>query len=424
MPTLYEAQTPSSLRLASVRGFSRTKVFEWLLLLCTITLIEICALGQSAMKFFWYDELVTLRIAQLGSVHSIFQFFQAGKDTTGLLPAMIVHAMAYLPGRPEVITRLPFEFGYLLTCLCVYRFLRFRYPAGYALSGTLTLALGYSFYYATEIRSYSFLLLGSALACVAWQSLNERRSSGVLAALGLWLGLSIAIMFHVFAGFLFIPFAIAQVVSDRASGRALWSAWAALLLFPLSLAPLVPSILAARQIYGKTFWAPPTLRSVMEVYGYFADTPARIFPALLILLAIYLWHIREGRQEPADGAMSAGFSLAEWVLLFALGLFPVICFLGSLPLGVYRAQYVMPFFFGISILTIGLVAEFTHRSRHIGLVLAGSLALLFCGQQKIRLGQGLVCLLGKPATVTLPTEYSTKWYIGRHCPKWVALLVP
>src|ERR1700712_980481 len=397
----------------SARAASRGRAVETIALLTLLAFVALASFGQAATKAFWYDELVTLRISSLGSVGNIIHFFMSGKDTTGLLPAMIVHAARHIPARLEVTTRLPFELAYLVTCLCLYGFIRRRYSVGFALSGTLTFVLGFTFYYSTEIRAYGFLLLGAAIAIYCWQLANQSGSLRNLAVIGLFVGLSAAILFHLFAVFLFVPFAVAQWVQDQETRIRRVQVWLALLFYPLSALVLTPSILAARQIYGKTFWSKPSLLTVMEAYKDFVDAPGKCLPFLLIFVGIYLWMDRTGRIRRNNEAFSqtgTGYSASEWTLAFLLSLLPVIAFAGASVLGVYRGLYVMPVFLGLSMLAAGLVAELTHKSSPVGWALAVMLLFIFVAQKKSRLVDGLHAVLGRPAIYRSRMEFSEDWY--------------
>src|SRR5271168_4152002 len=81
------------------------------LLLCLIFVIE---LGQSSVKFLWYDELITLGTASFLHWSDIWTFYAHGLDAGGPLPSLIAHAALNLPFGPETSSRLPFMLAFLL----------------------------------------------------------------------------------------------------------------------------------------------------------------------------------------------------------------------------------------------------------------------------------------------------------------------
>ena len=314
----------------------RWNPLDRLALIGTIFLVGVVCLGQSSMKLFWYDELITLHTSNLPSASAIFHFFQSGKDTTSFLPAMLVHVFQKLPGRPELTTRLPFTLAYLVTCLCVWLLTFRRYGAGFATAGVLLFVQGWTLYFASEIRAYAFLLMGVAIALVCWQgSLRSPRRQAVWS-LGVFLGLSIAVLFHFFAIFLVPPLLAAEWFHSRYARKVRWDMLAAILLSPATIIVMLPNMLAAHRVYGRTFWSKPTLGLLTGNYQAFFEPVARNTPELLVMLAVLLWAGRRAfglRSSRAD-APEGGYLRSEWVLLICTGLVPVLAFAGGQALGV------------------------------------------------------------------------------------------
>ncbi|HEY0757756.1 MAG TPA: glycosyltransferase family 39 protein [Acidisarcina sp.] len=378
-------------------------------------MLALAGLGQAAGKQFGYDELVTLRIASLPSFHDIYQFFASGKDTTGYLCAVVVHAARRLHGRPEITTRLAFELAYLLTCECIYRFIRARYAAGFALAGTAAFGIAYVFYFASEIRPYAFALLGAGVGVYCWQRANRTPRHRSLAIFGLFAGLSMAILFHFFAVFLVAPFALAQWVEERTARRRRPAIWLAILLYPASVLLLAPSLLASHRVYGGTFWSRPSYTNLMDIYIQYMDLPSKSLPAALAVLAIAIWMHRTGRLGRLEAFLvrerggSSGYSSGEWTLVFGLAFFPVVAFFGSFALGAYRWSYVLPFHIGMALLVAGLLAEVTRRSTRAGWALGLGMCLLLLAQKKSLLMQGTRVLIHRPAA-PYPAEANQGWY--------------
>jgi hypothetical protein len=334
------------------------------LLLC---LIFVIALGQSAIKPLWFDELVTFGTASLPGWGDIWNFYATGLDTSSPLPSLIVHAALKLPFGPETSSRLPFMLAFLVMCLCMYSFVRRRYPPGYALAALIFPVILYVFYYSTEARSYAFLLAGAGSAMPCWQSAVSGRSRP-WSALGLWFGLALAINAHTFAIFLFVPFALAQLVRDFMCRKSDWVVWAAIVLFPAGLLPVLNGERLANKVYGSTFWSRPQLRFMVSSYKDFFIL-GWILIGILLFFAIGVAVLQRQRPLRSPEPATCGFSVPEWVLVAVLALMPLYALPASYLLHVYRPCYVIPFNIGMVILFIAAVAEAAGRNRPAGAAL-------------------------------------------------------
>ncbi len=401
-----ELAAPPASPAEAGRRWSRA---DWIALLVTLALLALVCFGQSAMKLFWYDELITLRISGMHSLGDIFRFYESGKDTTSFLPAMLVYFFKRLPGRPELTTRIPFTLSYLVTCLCMWVFMRRRYAPGYAVAAVLLFAQGWTVLFASEIRAYSFILMGAAIAVACWQAANEEGPLRNLATAGVFAGLAIAILFHFFAIFLVVPFALAEWSYRRTTGRTRIGMWLAILLHPLAVSIMLPNMLAARSLYGGSFWSKPSIVLLTDCYVVFLQPFGRVFPELTLLFVVLFWLTRRrGGSAIRDLVQSGGFSVPEWVLLMGMAFVPVFAFIGSKFLGAYRTQYVLYFQIGMMLLVIGALGEILRRRKGAGWGLALVTLLMFFVHFHENMQQAFVAMTG-PATSILPTEYDPAW---------------
>jgi hypothetical protein len=385
-----------------------------LALFCSLTLIGLIALGTAAAKYFWYDELVTLYVARFPTLKQIFLFFESGKDTTSFLPAMIVHAMLKVPGRPEVMTRLPFIATYLLMGLCVWIFMRRRYSVGYATAAVLLTALPVKyFYFATEIRAYVFAFLGTAFALVCWQAANRRGARRGLAAFGVFCGLSMALLFHAFAIFLFAPFVAAEAYHWWSKRDLRVSMVAAIVLFPATLAIMLPNIRNAGRLYGHTFWSKPTTVGLADVYRMFLDPLIASLPWFLLVFAFYAYYSR--KRDGSDATLlgpavePGGFTAEEWVMLLAMSFTPVVGYMASFLLGVFRQQYMFYCMSGMVLLVVGAIAEVMRRRVAAGWAVLAVILLFMWREQKGLVRNGIYTLAGKKVQIRSPSEYVPAW---------------
>jgi hypothetical protein len=326
--------------------------------------IFVIALGQSAGKFLWFDELITLKTASLPHWSDVWNFYNNGLDTTGPLPSMIARVGLLLPTSPELVSRLPFTLAYLVMCFCMYGFMHRRYPAGYALAAPIY-SLNYEFFnYATEARAYALTLAGCGIAMFSWQSAVSGRHRR-WSVFCLWLGLAFAIDAHAFAIFLLAPFAVAQLAQDLMRRKADLAVWVALMLSPAGLLPVLHGELLAKKIYGTHFWSQPDFASLFKSYSDFV-LGGRSYLKVLILFAagaaVLRWRSRSQPKMP-------GFTKPEWILVAMLVLLPVVAVLASYPLHVYAARYAIGCNIGMVVLAVAIVAEAAQRSMHSGAVL-------------------------------------------------------
>ncbi len=260
-------------------------------LLC---LLFVALVGLAASDYLWYDELIIVRVAALPHWHDIWNFYASGLDTIGLLYALVLHALRGLPADEEIRSRLPAIVSFLGMLWCVFVFVRRRYAAVYAFAVVLLLTTFPLLAFAVFAKSYAVELAGLAFAMICWQKGLEE-SSGWGAA-GVWCGLAVAISSHTFGIFLVVPFAAAQWWADARRRRVSWAMWAALVLFPAVLLPVLPGDLRASKLYGSNFWSKPSSALMKQTYIDYFSTNWRFLVILLIAGLIVSLVLVEGKS--------------------------------------------------------------------------------------------------------------------------------
>lgn len=331
------------------------------------------AIGVAAHKLFWYDELITVFTASLPTVADLLRFYSTGLDTTSPVASLVARAGMHLPLPPELAVRIPFMLAFLCIGLGLYGFIRRRYSAGYALAA-LAFPLVFSTlgYFMTEARAYALMLGAISLAMYFWQTAAEGKARP-WSVLGLWLALAFAAAAHLFAVFLFVPFAAAQFAQDRARKRPDWPVWLALLLFPSGFLPFLRGTQRASRYYRTAFHAKPSLSSMRIPYRDIYVSYAWVTVSILLLLAIW-WMYQESKDPDASQPrepQSQGLTQPEWVFAAVLTLLPIYVVIFSMKLGVFREQYTMSFYIGFIVLVVAGFAEVLRRRAG-----AGALALL------------------------------------------------
>jgi hypothetical protein len=379
-----------------------------------LSLIFVLALGQSADKLLWFDELITLKSASLPHWRDVSTFYSSGLDTNSPLAALILRAGLILPFSPEIASRLPFTFAFLVMSWCMFGFVHRRYPAGYALAALIFSAYPLLFYFATEARAYALVLAAAGVGLYSWQSAVAGRYRP-LSIFCLWIALAFAINAHAFAIFLFIPFAMAQFVQDFRNRKPDWAIWFALALFPIGIVPVLHGELASKKIYGANFWSKPDLKSMFESYTDLLFSGGLTYLVLLLLVAIGAVLLRWQRRLPVSSVESPGFSMPEWVLVSMLATLPLYVVPLAYPLHAYHSRYVLYCNIGLIALVVAAAAEAARRNRIAGAVLLAFFLCAACRYRAATITDGLRAMVH-------PGRVHRQLQAGFNNLKWVSII--
>ncbi len=338
----------------AVAGMEKHKY--WILLLLTI-IYSVGAKGHAAGKPFWYDEVITLIVAQSPDLATTWKA-ALQCDANPPLPHLLTHLAVRWFGTGEVSARLPAIAGFWIFCLCLFRFVYRRAGICYALSALLLPVVTEAYYHTAEARAYGPELAFCGLALVAWQAATgdaKRLGPVRLAALaGLSLSLAAALLCHYFAILLYLPLGGAEAFRSYRTRKIDWGVCAAL------AAGATPVILRAATIVGvvKGFshtWAPAYLRQAFEFWETGLQHGASYWALLLGLLALLCL-----RAKGEDGASIAiripGHELVAGVLFLAIPLAAVVG--GLLVTHMFSARYALIGLTGVCLLSPMVAAEF------------------------------------------------------------------
>ncbi len=332
--------------------------------------IVLSALGSSAHKSFTYDEQITYRTARM-PVHEIWSFFSQGLDTTGPVTALIAHAALVLPQSPEITERIPFTLAFSIMCLALWSFLRARYPAGFALAALIIpLEFATLTYFRTDARAYALMLCAAGAGMRLWQMASENKARP-WSVLGLWFVLALGMSAHFFTVFLFVPLAAAQLVLDWERRQIDWPVWTALLFFPLGWLPLAPGEMRAHALYAGNFWSKATLANLGDAYEQMiVPNWTIIFVLGLFVLCVALWHWRSENcvVDYCDQPKYNGLRKAEWVLVLALLVLPLIVWCVAHAIGAFHNYYTDSFTAGMIVAIAAVAAECSLRQKRLGLL--------------------------------------------------------
>lgn len=313
---------------------------------------------RTTLKTFWFDELNTIYLVRLPSFASTWHAVLSGADFNPPLFYVLTRWSQHLGGGEGLIaSRMPAILGFWIFGLCLYLFAARRLgPACGVIAACLpwfTLA----HFYAYEARAHGLLLGWCGLMLVCWQQhrdAEDRRASSSTRSLWLvlfslsWLA---ALLTHVYAAYLIIPFALVEADHLLRRQRPEFDLAIALIVPATVVAPLY---LVMAHSYRAAIASPGIHIHPYEVVQHFLL--ATFGPALLVLLlAIGLFAL-----APAAPPESRGPGLRREEQVLAAGLL-VLPLLGVILARLGRAPYFDRYFIdstaGLALLLAQLASQ-------------------------------------------------------------------
>jgi hypothetical protein len=296
------------------------------LILCAFTILYLLGAGLHARgKPFWYDEVITLVIANSPNLSTAWKAALAC-DAAPPLPHLMAHLCVRWFGDGEISVRIPAILGFWVFCLCLFRFTSRRVGIYYALAALLLPTVLETYYYSVEARAYGPELAFCGLALVAWQAAAER-SKRFLALPGLALSLAAALLCHYYAALLYLPLAGGEAVRLYHNRKIDWGIWAA---FAAGGAPIlwrISTVVGVVKGFTHT-WAVPYPEQAIEFWESGLQHASGFLTLLLALLALSIVLSRR-KPDTAPSAVPplADHELAAGVLFLAI---PVAAVAGAL----------------------------------------------------------------------------------------------
>ncbi len=316
------------------------------------------ALLRASLKTFWYDELITVYLCRLPSFAATWSAVIHGCDFNPPLFYLLTRAGQHLFGEGLIASRLPAILGFWIFCICIFVFVHRRLGALYGAIAALFPVFTLTHNYAYEARPHGSVLGWFGLMLVCWQRAREGRNFS-LWTLALWLSTLGALLTHVYAVYILIPFLTVEFFSIARGWRLHVGSVIALLLAPACVARLYLRMMHA----FRSSQAPSGLHiHLYEVVQHYLV--AAMGPALALLLVFLLLLAIERRHAGADdSAQTAGHLLREelWLagLLGALIVFGVIG--AKLSHGPFFSRYFLAATAGYAILLAQAAASGSRR---------------------------------------------------------------
>jgi hypothetical protein len=306
---------------ASPRSSSRNTIVIAFLLISALYFAD--TLLRASLKTFWYDELVTVYLCRLPSFAATWSAVLRGADLNPPLFYLLTRWSQHLFGEGLIATRLPEILGFWLFAICVYLFVARRLGRLRGAIAGLFPVFTLAHYYAYEARPHGIILGCFGLMMLCWQRAREGKNV-YLWVVGLWLSYLAALLIHVYAVYLLIPFLIAEAISIAKRQRPHLGIVAALLLAPPCVIPLYLRLYGNFRSGGFTGMHIHLYELVQQ---YFVLVLGPALPLLLLLLLFLAW------KGPAADTFSAhagrlSLSADELALAFGLAVLPAIGVIG------------------------------------------------------------------------------------------------
>jgi hypothetical protein len=309
----------SSVAVNNPQQTSRSRRMMTIVLLLISALYFADTLLRASLKTFWYDELVTVYLCRLPSFGATWSAVLHGADLNPPLLYLLTRWSQHLFGEGLIATRLPEILSFWLFGLCLFWFAKSRLgPLRGAIAGffpVFTLA----HYYAYEARPHGIVLGCFGLMLLCWQRARAGNRA-LLWSLGLWISYIAALLAHVYAVYLLIPFLAVEAVSLARHRRIHLGITVALLLAPPCVAPLYLRLYSSFS-QGKLPGIHIHLYELVQHYLIYVLGPALL---LLVLLLVFLAWKPPSIDVASDPAELRSLHADELWLALALGALPVI----------------------------------------------------------------------------------------------------
>jgi hypothetical protein len=311
---------------------------------------------RASAKCYWFDELFTVYLCRLPSFNNIWAAVLHGADFNPPLFYLLTRGAQGLFGNGLIATRLPATVGVWVFGLCLFLFVSRRTGVICGFIAGVFPFFTLAQYYAYEARAHGLILGWCGLALICWQRNAEGRAKYLWLA-GFGLSLLGALLTHVYAVYLFVPFAVVELYNLLKRDRPDWGILCVLLLVPAPVIVVLylPLFRMYRASVPAGFFVPSH-----ELLQYFlADA---FGPALSVLLLSLVLFGLEGMWRPGLAAAKVKIPKREVLVAAGFVCLPLLGFLGSkLSRGPFLDRYFLSSIGGIAIFL-----GFAHAQRPAG----------------------------------------------------------
>ncbi len=283
----------------------------------------VTSLYIASHRLFWFDEILTVRIAALPNFATIWDALAHGADGTPPGYYLLARLSEKLFGSGEMAARLTSALAMAAALLITFDCARRLTNALHGLIALAVLSCSVLPYYGYEARSYAIYCMLGAMSLWVWTRFPDRNRRAVLT-FGMVLFLAVTV--HYYAVLLLAPYGLWELHRWRPRqmpSTKLLAGIAGVLLAGALLSSLMLSY--SRQFvnaFSSTPWT-PSLPALRALWGELF--PDGLFLLALIMIWIVLILIHGERKEAISPATEgecigwlflsiplAGFILAEW----------------------------------------------------------------------------------------------------------------
>ena len=294
----------------------RESTREWW---CVLALILVVATILRAEKLgkpsYWYDEVVTIRIATAPDIPAMLALLEKTDATRAILHPLLLHGWVRVFGSSEAAARAFSVVCGVLTVAWVARLGRILsgQPRTGLWAAWLTALSPALIYNAREVRMYALLVL---LSCVAWDALLALRNGPTFSRLFIYSAVLTALMYSHSLGLLMASaLALASLIVRRELGLS-WKRW---------LAPYLASALGIAPWIRRYFDHPPEYIigrkpitvALNNALGFLGGNN-KILLGFLVLMVVGLLALRReasGRRRIVIDSRLAAVCLLCWLLV-------------------------------------------------------------------------------------------------------------
>jgi hypothetical protein len=326
---------------------------------------------------FWFDEYLTLDVAQSEDLGAMMRAVREGGDLVPPAFHLFTRAAVFMFGSGRVGLRATAIVGFAVMLFSVYWFVRRRCGPVAGMIAFMIPALTEAAYFSTDARPYGLVLAFLGLAAVAWQIAIERETKRFVPLAAFGLAASLAVACHYLVLFAIAAFGVAELYRTYRTRRFDWGMWMAMAmtLLPILIASAFrPHDLSSQNMAGQQT---AHVRDIPDFYKFFFQPFVVTASAVAVLICGGLRWL--GLAESRDSTTSLiPFTKTEMVMALGLFLSPLPTVAGLMPLhSYYNLRYDVSAVIGFCIIFVTLVVVIARRSRALMAMVFVVMAICF-----------------------------------------------